>query len=40
MIDVAVVTMPDGIVKGPERDLPKKSVVKAAGSESGGGRDG
>lgn len=28
MIGPAVVTMPEGIVKGPDRRLPKNSVVK------------
>jgi hypothetical protein len=32
MIGVAVVTIPDGMVKGPERVLLKKSMFKVAGS--------
>jgi hypothetical protein len=32
IIGVAVVTIPEGMVKGPERVLPKKSVFKVAGS--------
>jgi hypothetical protein len=36
MIGTAVVTMPEGMVKGPERVLPKKSVFKVAGSSLGG----
>jgi hypothetical protein len=32
MMGVAVVTIPEGMVKGPERVLPKKSVFKGAGS--------
>ena len=32
MIGVAVVTIPEGMVKGPERLLPKKSVFKVGGS--------
>jgi len=35
MIGVAVVTIPEGIVKGPDRVLPKNSVVKVAGSSFG-----
>ena len=38
MIGTAVVTMPDGMVKGPERVLPRKSVVTFACSEPGVGR--
>ena len=32
MIGTAVVTMPEGMVKGPERVLPKNSVLKITGS--------
>jgi hypothetical protein len=32
MMGVAVETIPEGMVKGPERFLPKKSVFKGAGS--------
>jgi hypothetical protein len=32
MMGVAVVTMPEGMVKGPERILPKNSVFKVADS--------
>jgi hypothetical protein len=32
IIGVAVETIPDGIVKGPDRVLPKNSVFKWAGS--------
>jgi hypothetical protein len=31
MIGIAVATIPDGIVKGPVRVLPRKPVVKAGG---------
>jgi hypothetical protein len=27
IIGIAVVTMPDGMVKAPERDLPRKSKI-------------
>jgi hypothetical protein len=33
MIDVAVVTTPEGTVKGPERVLPRNSVFKMARSK-------
>jgi hypothetical protein len=39
MMGVAVVTMPEGMVNGPDSVLPKNSMFKIAGSRADGSAD-